>query len=266
MTGETAVGTALSPRYLIRPPWPGAATMDENRGGPAKPGGLLVTGSIPRLLSYATVGAGVAAAGYVGLVTGRLPAGSRHRPAGPAPRPTAGRHGRPPRGRLRHHRRAVSGSATTGPGRQATGAGTRQRHGVGGPLHPARWAVRPDRPDGGDGPVHPARAGRLPAGPRAGSPRRGGLRAHRAGQWGRDAAGLRRGDRGRPVAGGAVLVCGGCAALGGDGGGLVGGGQGRGRTACDEHRGSWWLPPGPTAPSHSPIAATAAGQVHPKRG
>jgi len=29
--GKTPVRTALSPRYLIRPPWPGAATRDENR-------------------------------------------------------------------------------------------------------------------------------------------------------------------------------------------------------------------------------------------
>ena len=32
-----------------------------------------MTRSIPRLLGYATVGAGVAAAGYVGLVTGACP-------------------------------------------------------------------------------------------------------------------------------------------------------------------------------------------------
>jgi len=32
-----------------------------------------VTGSIPRLLGAATVGAGVAGAGYVGLVTGACP-------------------------------------------------------------------------------------------------------------------------------------------------------------------------------------------------
>jgi hypothetical protein len=36
--GEMAVRTALSPRYLIRPPWPGAATRDENRACPAKLG------------------------------------------------------------------------------------------------------------------------------------------------------------------------------------------------------------------------------------
>src|SRR5918992_1577110 len=44
-------------------------------------------GSIPRLLGYATVGVGVAAAGYVGLVTGACPLdlglGRRVRPLGP---------------------------------------------------------------------------------------------------------------------------------------------------------------------------------------
>jgi hypothetical protein len=47
----------------------------------------LVTHSIPRLLGWATVGAGVAAAGYVGLVTGACPLdlgiGRRVRPLGP---------------------------------------------------------------------------------------------------------------------------------------------------------------------------------------
>ena len=46
-----------------------------------------MTGSIPRLLGAATVGAGVAAAGYVGLVTGACPLdlgiGRRVRPLGP---------------------------------------------------------------------------------------------------------------------------------------------------------------------------------------
>src|SRR5215207_5712860 len=36
--GETPLRTALSPRYLIRPPWPWAATRDENRACPAKLG------------------------------------------------------------------------------------------------------------------------------------------------------------------------------------------------------------------------------------
>ena len=46
-----------------------------------------MTGSFPRLLGYAAVGAGVAAAGYVGLVTGACPLdlglGRRVRPLGP---------------------------------------------------------------------------------------------------------------------------------------------------------------------------------------
>jgi hypothetical protein len=46
-----------------------------------------MTGSIPRLLGAVTVGAGVAAAGYVGLVTGACPLdlgiGRRVRPLGP---------------------------------------------------------------------------------------------------------------------------------------------------------------------------------------
>jgi hypothetical protein len=46
-----------------------------------------MTRSIPRVLGYATVGAGVAAAGYVGLVTGACPLdlgiGRRVRPLGP---------------------------------------------------------------------------------------------------------------------------------------------------------------------------------------
>ena len=46
-----------------------------------------MTRSIPRLVGYATVGAGVAAAGYVGLITGACPVdlgvGRRVRPLGP---------------------------------------------------------------------------------------------------------------------------------------------------------------------------------------
>jgi hypothetical protein len=34
--GKTPVRTALSPGLLIRPPWPGAATMDENRSMPGQ--------------------------------------------------------------------------------------------------------------------------------------------------------------------------------------------------------------------------------------
>jgi hypothetical protein len=46
-----------------------------------------MTRSLPRLLGYATMGVGVAAAGYVGLVTGACPIdlgiGRRVRPLGP---------------------------------------------------------------------------------------------------------------------------------------------------------------------------------------
>jgi hypothetical protein len=46
-----------------------------------------MTGSIPRLLGYASVGAGMAAAGYAGLITGACPLdlgiGRRGRPLGP---------------------------------------------------------------------------------------------------------------------------------------------------------------------------------------
>ena len=94
-----------------------------------------MTRSIPRTARVCDRGAGVTAAGYVGLVTGACPV-DRHRPAGPAARPSAGRHGRAPRGRLRRHRRAVSGPGPPGAGRQAPGAGTRQRHGLGRPFHP----------------------------------------------------------------------------------------------------------------------------------
>jgi hypothetical protein len=52
-----------------------------------EPGSLFMTRSIPRLLGYAGVGAGLAAVGYVGLVTGACPidlgVGRRVRPLGP---------------------------------------------------------------------------------------------------------------------------------------------------------------------------------------
>ena len=141
-----------------------------------------MTRSIRRLLGYATVGAGVTAAGYVGLVTGACPVdlgiGRRVRPLGPqlidmaAPRevvfdviaePYQGRTSRALADKLRCWTAAATWSWR--------------------PTSPARRAAGPGRPDGGDGPVHPARAGRLPAGPRAGPARRGGVRAHRAGRW-----------------------------------------------------------------------------------
>src|SRR4029450_2060006 len=52
--------------------------------------------------------------------------------AGPSPGPT------PPAAGLRRHPRAVPGPDPAGAGRQAAGAGSRQRHGAGGPLHPPR--------------------------------------------------------------------------------------------------------------------------------
>src|SRR5215216_4723976 len=184
-------------------------------------------GWIRRVLAASALGAGATAMGYVGLVTGACPldlgVGRRVRPLGPqlvdmaAPREVVfdviaePYLGRAPRALADKLRVLERGSDMV----------------LAAHFTPLGGAAGPGRPDGGDGPVRPARAGRLPAGPRAGSPRHGGVRAHRAGRWGQHTAGLRRGDRGRPVAGGAVLVCAGCAPLGADGGGLAGCGQGR---------------------------------------
>src|ERR671913_1934925 len=74
-----------------RADWAADTMRHNSQLGPAdprsKPGGLLVTRSIPRLLGAATVGVGVAAVGYVGLVTGACPrdlgVGGRARPLGP---------------------------------------------------------------------------------------------------------------------------------------------------------------------------------------
>jgi hypothetical protein len=111
-----------------------------------------------RLLAAATAAAGMAAAGYAGLVTGACPLdlgiGRRAGPLGPS---SCGWP--PPRGRLRPHRRTLPGPDPTRAGRQAPRAGTRQRHGPGRPLHPARRAAGAGGPDGGDGPVHPGRSG-----------------------------------------------------------------------------------------------------------
>src|SRR4029453_18685172 len=96
-----------------------------------------MTGSIPRLLGYVTVGAGVAAASYVGLVTGACPLDlGIGRRAGLSAQ--GRRDARPAGAGLRRHRRAVPGPDPAGAGRQAAGAGSRQRHGAGGPLHPPR--------------------------------------------------------------------------------------------------------------------------------
>ena len=134
-----------------------------------------MTGSIPRLVGYATVGAGVAAAGYVGLVTGACPIdlgiGRRVRPLGPqlvdmaAPRevvfdviaePYLGRGPQALADKLRvlerGHDMVLAAHFTP----------------LGGGLGLVAQTVETVR-------VHPAKAGRLPAGPRAGPARRGGF-------------------------------------------------------------------------------------------
>ena len=200
-----------------------------------------------------------AAAGYVGLVTGACPVdlgvGRRVRPLGPqlvdmaAPREVVfdviaqpylgGPHGRWPTSSRVLERATTWCLPSTSP----------------------RWgAAGPGRPDGGDGPVHPARAGRLPAGPRAGSARRGGVRAHRASRWCRHAACLRWGDRGRP---GGSWDSAGVSWWRGAGNRRSpppGGSQGRSRTARVKRRGTPAPQPRPTAPNHRAIAR------HPSRG
>jgi hypothetical protein len=181
-----------------------------------------MTRSIPRLLGYATVSAGVAAAGYVGLVTGACPIdlgiGRRIRPLGPqlvdmaAPRevvfdviaqPYLGRAPRALADKLRVLERGsdmvLAAHFTPLGGRLGLVAQT---------VETVRFT--------------PPRAGRVPAGPRAGPPRRGGVRAHRAGRRREHSACQRWGDRRRPVAPGPALVCAGRAPLGADGGGLAG--------------------------------------------
>jgi hypothetical protein len=186
-----------------------------------------VTGSFPRLLGYAAVGAGVAAAGYVGLVTGACPLdlglGRRVRPLGPqlvemaAPRelvfdviaePYLGRAPRALAAKLRVLERGsdmvLAAHFTPLGGRLGLVARRWRRSGSPGPSgSTSGWS-----------------AGRFPMWWRP------SCSASRP--VGRHAAGLPRRDRGRPVAGGAVLVCAGGAPLGADGGGLAGRGQGRG--------------------------------------
>jgi Polyketide cyclase / dehydrase and lipid transport len=62
----------------------GPSDADRSPGRPKEPS---MTRPLPRLVGYATVGAGLAAAGYVGLVTGACPVdlgvGRRVRPLGP---------------------------------------------------------------------------------------------------------------------------------------------------------------------------------------
>ena len=186
-----------------------------------------MTGSFPRLLGYAAVGAGVAAAGYVGLVTGACPLdlglGRRVRPLGPqlvemaAPRelvfdviaePYLGRAPRALAAKLRVLERGsdmvLAAHFTPLGGRLGLVARRWRRSGSPGPSgSTSGWS-----------------AGRFPMWWRP------SCSASRP--VGRHAAGLPRRDRGRPVAGGAVLVCAGGAPLGADGGGLAGRGQGRG--------------------------------------
>ena len=158
-----------------------------------------MTGSIRRLLGYATVGAGAAAAGYVGLVTGACPLdlglGRRVRPLGPQQLEMAAPRelvfdviaepylGRTPRALAAKLRVLEAGSDMV----------------LAAHFTPVGGAAGSGRPDGGDGPLHPARAGRLSAGPRPGPPRRGGIHAGGGGRWGRHAAGLPGGDRRRPL-------------------------------------------------------------------
>jgi hypothetical protein len=179
-----------------------------------------MTGSIPRLLGYASVGAGVAAAGYVGLVTGACPLdigiGRRVRPLGPelvevaAPRevvfdviaePYLGRAPRALADKLR-----------------VLEAGSDMVLAAHSPRSGGGWAWSPRR-------------------------------------WGEHAAGLPRGDRGRPVAGRTALVCAGRPPLGADGRGLAGRGQGRSRTAGIERPGTPALQLRAAAPTQRLTAA-----------
>ena len=208
-----------------------------------------MTGSVPRLLGAATVGAGVAAAGYVGLVTGACPLdlgiGRRVRALGPqvvemtAPRevvfdviaePYLGRAPKALADKIRVLERGsdmvLAAHFTPLGGRLGLVAQT---------VETVRF-TRPERVDFRlvRGPVpHVVEAFEL--GEQAGGARH--------------AADLRRGYRGRPVVGGAVLVCAGCAALGGGGRGLPGHGQGRSRTAHVERHGTPALQCRPTAPA-----------------
>ena len=212
-----------------RADWAADTMRHNSQLGPAdprsKPGGLLVTRSIPRLLGAATVGVGVAAVGYVGLVTGACPldlgVGRRVRPLGPqlvemaAPREVVfdviaelylvGRHERWP----------------TSCGCWSAAATWCWR-----PISPRWvggwvWLPRRWRRSGSAGPSGSTSgwsAGRCPM------------------SWRRSTSASRpvgpargwpiRGDRGRPVAGRGALVRAGRCPLGADGGSLAGGGQG----------------------------------------
>src|SRR5918995_4062183 len=117
-----------------------------------------MTRSIPRLLGYATVGAGVTAAGYVGLVTGACPVdlgiGRRVRPLGPqlvemaAPREVVfdviaePYQGRAPRALADKLRVLERGNDMV----------------LAAHFTPLGGRLGLVAPDGGDGPVYPARA------------------------------------------------------------------------------------------------------------
>ena len=138
-----------------------------------------MTRSIPRVLGYATVAAGVAAAGYVGLVTGACPLdlgiGRRVRPLGPqlvemaAPREVVfdviaePYLGRTPRALADKLRVLDRGSDMVLAAHFTP---------LGGRLGLVAQTVE------------------TVACPRAGSPCRGGICAQRAGRWVRDPAGL----------------------------------------------------------------------------
>ena len=216
-----------------------------------------MTRSIPRLVGYATVGAGVAAAGYVGLVTGACPIdlgiGRRVRPLGPqlvdmaAPRevvfdviaePYLGRAPRALADKLRVLERGndmvLAAHFTPLGGRLGLVAQT---------VETVRFTP-PERVDFRlvRGPVpHVVEAFVLTE--QAGG---AGTRLAYDGEIGADLWLL--GQRW------CELVA---AALGADGRGLAGGGQGRSRTARVERRGTPALPPRPAAPTHRLTAGTA---------
>jgi hypothetical protein len=115
----------------------GPTDADRTRSGQ----GAVRARSIPRLVGYATVGNGLTAAGYAGLVTGActldIGIGRRVRPLGPLLVDMAA------------PREVVFDviAEPTGPGPQESwpkscGWGTRQRHGPGSPLHPPNVADR----------------------------------------------------------------------------------------------------------------------------
>jgi hypothetical protein len=215
-----------------------------------------MTRSIPRLVGYATVGAGVAAAGYVGLVTGACPLdlgiGRRVRPLGPqlvdmaAPRevvfdviaqPYLGRAPRALADKLRVLDRGndmvLAAHFTPLGGRLGLVAQT---------VETVRF-TRPERVDFRlvRGPVpHVVEAFEL-------TEQAGGASTRLVydGEIGADLWG-----------GGTALVRAGRGALGADGGGLAGWGQGRGRTARGKRRGAPALPLRPAAPTHRLTAGT----------